>query len=67
MTKETHPHWNYPAARRADREGHRLACEDLARMHPSQLDVGNPNHPIHSRLAPIMVITRLCGGIGSFL
>ena len=47
MTKETHPHWNYPAARRADREGHRLACEDLARMHPSQLDVGNPNHPIH--------------------
>lgn len=47
MTKETHPHWNYAAARRADREGHRLACEDLARKHPSKLDTGNPNHPIH--------------------
>ncbi|MBB18632.1 MAG: hypothetical protein CMP20_04060 [Rickettsiales bacterium] len=32
---------------RASAEGHRLACAELARKHPSELDVGNPNHPIN--------------------
>ena len=36
-----------PEALRVAREAHRLACEDLARMHPSQLGTGNPNHPLH--------------------
>lgn len=47
MTKDTHPHWNTPEARKADREGHLAACRELDRKHPSELDIGNPNHPIH--------------------
>jgi len=34
-----------PEALRAAREGHRLACEDLARVPRHLLDPGNPNHP----------------------
>lgn len=37
-----------PDAMRIAREGHRLACEDLARTPPHKLDIGNPNHPTHS-------------------
>lgn len=36
-----------PEALRAAREGHRRACEELARVPRHMLDVGNPNHPIH--------------------
>ena len=34
-----------PDALRAAREGHRLACQDLARTPRHLLDPGNPNHP----------------------
>lgn len=34
-----------PEALRAAREGHRLACQDLARVPRHLLDEGNPNHP----------------------
>ena len=34
-----------PEALRAAREGHRLACQDLARTPRHMLDPGNPNHP----------------------
>lgn len=36
-----------PDAMRAAKLGHAQACADLARLHPSQLDSGNPNHPSH--------------------
>lgn len=39
-----------PDAIRVSKEGHKQACEELARIHPSQLDIGNPNHPINSGL-----------------
>ena len=32
---------------RLTRDGHRRACEDLARIAPKDLDTGNPNHPIY--------------------
>lgn len=37
-----------PEARQVQRDGHRRACEELARTHPTRLDPSNPNHPIHS-------------------
>jgi hypothetical protein len=36
-------------ARRIAREGHRLACEELARTPRHMLDEGNPNHPRYDR------------------
>jgi len=42
--------FNGPEFLKADREGHALACRDLAKVHPSDLDVGNPNHPINDGL-----------------
>lgn len=47
MTKTTVPQavFDSPEARRVAREGHRKACEDLARKPRYLLDEGNPNHP----------------------
>lgn len=39
-----------PEAISIAREGHRRACADLAKLHPTQLDTGNPNHPINDGL-----------------
>lgn len=39
-----------PDAIRVSKAGHKQACEELARLHPSQLDPSNPNHPNHDGL-----------------
>ena len=39
--------FNSPEALRVAREGHQLACDDLARTPRHMLDYGNPNHPSH--------------------
>lgn len=36
-----------PMALRIAKEGHALACEDLAKIPRDKLDKGNPNHPDH--------------------
>lgn len=36
-----------PAALRAAREGHKLACAELAATPRHLLNEGNPNHPSH--------------------
>jgi len=52
MTKRTVPQAVFDSkdARRIQAAGHKQACEELDRMHPSQLDEGNPNHPMYDRL-----------------
>lgn len=47
MTLRTVPQavFDSPQARKVAREGHRLACEELARTPRHLLDEGNPNHP----------------------
>lgn len=37
-------------ARRVAAAGHKQACDELDRMHPSDLDEGNPNHPMYDQL-----------------
>lgn len=34
-----------PEARKAQRDGHRQACNELAAIPRHKLDKGNPNHP----------------------
>ena len=40
-------------------------AETASPLAASALPALKPNHPNHSRPAPIKVIVRLCGGIGS--
>lgn len=51
-TKRTVPQavFDTPEALRVAREGHRQACEELARTPRHMLDPANPNHPSHDQL-----------------